>query len=133
MNRRRAAEAGLIFNVIIWGATFVLVKTALLDVSPILFIALRFTLATAVLLAVFRGAALPWRSWKTAGAGALAGAFLFSGYAFQTMGLRLTTAPRSAISRPANSTGRSRPSIARGSWRTGSSAPTASRCSRTSA
>ena len=97
MNRRRAAEAGLIVNVIIWGATFVVVKAALRDVSPILFIALRFTLATAVLLAAFRGAALPWRSWKTAGAGALAGAFLFSGYVFQTMGLRLTTAPRSAF------------------------------------
>jgi len=97
VNRRRAAEAGLIVNVIIWGATFVVVKAALRDVSPILFIALRFTLATAVLLAAFRGAALPWRSWKTAGAGALAGAFLFSGYVFQTMGLRLTTAPRSAF------------------------------------
>jgi drug/metabolite transporter (DMT)-like permease len=97
VNRSRAAEAGLIFNVIIWGATFVLVKTALLDVSPVLFIAIRFTLATVVLLVAFRGAALPWRSWKTAGAGALAGAFLFSGYVFQTMGLRLTTAPRSAF------------------------------------
>jgi drug/metabolite transporter (DMT)-like permease len=97
VSRGRAAEAGLIFNVIVWGATFVLVKTALLDVSPLLFIALRFTLATAALLAVFRGAAMPWRHWKTAGAGTLAGAFLFSGYAFQTMGLRLTTAPRSAF------------------------------------
>ncbi len=97
MNRRRAAEAALVFNVIIWGATFVLVKTALTDVSPVLFIALRFTLATGALLAVFRGSALPWRSWKTAGAGALAGVFLFSGYVFQTMGLRLTTAPRSAF------------------------------------
>jgi drug/metabolite transporter (DMT)-like permease len=97
VNRRRAAEAALVFNVIIWGATFVLVKTALLDVSPILFIALRFTLATGALLAVFRASALPWRSWKTAGAGALAGVFLFSGYVFQTIGLRLTTAPRSAF------------------------------------
>jgi len=97
VNRRRAAEAALIFNTVVWGATFVVVKTALLDVSPILFIALRFTLATGALLAVFRGAALPWRSWKTAGAGALAGVFLFSGYLFQTMGLRLTTAPRSAF------------------------------------
>lgn len=97
MNRRRAAEAALIFNVIVWGATFVVVKNALLDVSPILFIALRFTLATGALLAVFRGSALPWRSWKTAGAGALAGLFLFAGYGFQTMGLRLTTAPRSAF------------------------------------
>lgn len=40
---------------------------------------------------------MPWRSWRTAGAGALAGVFLFSGYAFQTLGLRLTTAPRSAF------------------------------------
>ena len=97
MNRRSAAEAALIGNVIIWGATFVLVKTALSDVSPVLFLALRFSLATVALLATFRGAALPWRSWKTAGAGALAGVFLFSGYVFQTMGLRLTTAPRSAF------------------------------------
>ena len=97
MNRRRAAEAALVFNVILWGATFVLVKAALADVSPILFLALRFTLATGALLITFRGAALPWRSWKTARAGALAGTFLFAGYAFQTVGLRLTTAPRSAF------------------------------------
>ena len=97
MNRRRAAEAALVFNVLLWGATFVLVKAALSDVSPILFVALRFTVATAALLAVFRGRALPWRSWRTAGAGALVGVFLFSGYAFQTAGLRLTTAPRSAF------------------------------------
>jgi drug/metabolite transporter (DMT)-like permease len=97
VNRRRAAEAALICNTVIWGATFVLVKTALADVSPVLFLALRFTVATAALAAAFRGAALPWRSWKTAGAGTLAGVFLFSGYFFQTTGLRLTTAPRSAF------------------------------------
>jgi drug/metabolite transporter (DMT)-like permease len=97
VNRRRAAEAALVLNVIFWGATFVLVKAALVDVSPVLFLALRFTLATGALLAVFRGAALPWRSWRTAAAGALAGTFLFLGYVFQTMGLRLTTAPRSAF------------------------------------
>jgi drug/metabolite transporter (DMT)-like permease len=97
VNRRRVAEAALIFNTLIWGATFVLVKAALRDVSPVLFIALRFTLATLALLAVFRRRAMPWRSWKTARAGALAGTFLFSGYLFQTIGLRLTTAPRSAF------------------------------------
>jgi drug/metabolite transporter (DMT)-like permease len=97
VNRRRAAEAALVFNVILWGGTFVLVKAALADVSPVLFLALRFTLATGALLIAFRGAGLPWRSWKTARAGALAGTFLFSGYAFQTMGLRLTSAPRSAF------------------------------------
>jgi hypothetical protein len=34
VNRRRAAEAALVFNVILWGATFVVVKAALADVSP---------------------------------------------------------------------------------------------------
>ena len=46
MNRRRAAEAALIFNTLVWGSTFVLVRTALVDVSPILFIALRFNVST---------------------------------------------------------------------------------------
>ena len=101
MNRRRAAEAALVLNTIVWGATFVLVKSALLHVSPLLFLALRFSLATLALLAVFRGAAWPTgegrRSWRAVGAGALAGVFLFSGYLLQTLGLRLTTAPRSAF------------------------------------
>jgi drug/metabolite transporter (DMT)-like permease len=97
VNRRRAAEAALVFCTVLWGSTFVLVKAALADVSPVLFVALRFTVATAALAAVFPRAALPWRSWKTAGAGAVTGVFLFSGYLFQTIGLRLTTAPRSAF------------------------------------
>ena len=53
---QRRAEAALIVNTIIWGATFVLVKQALRDVSPVLFLALRFTLATVVLVVLFRGA-----------------------------------------------------------------------------
>ena len=101
MNRRRAAEGTLVLNTIVWGATFVLVKSALLHVSPLLFLALRFSLATLALLAMFRGAAWPTgegrRSWRAVGAGALAGVFLFSGYLLQTLGLRLTTAPRSAF------------------------------------
>jgi drug/metabolite transporter (DMT)-like permease len=101
VNRRRAAEAALVLNTIVWGATFVLVKSALLHVSPLLFLALRFSLATLALLAMFRGVAWPTgegrRSWRAVGAGALAGVFLFSGYLLQTLGLRLTTAPRSAF------------------------------------
>jgi drug/metabolite transporter (DMT)-like permease len=97
VNRRRAAEAALIFNTLIWGTTFVVVKAVLRDVSPVLFIAIRFSLATVALLVVFRRKAWPAGSWKTARAGALAGIFLFSGYVFQTMGLRLTTVPRSAF------------------------------------
>jgi drug/metabolite transporter (DMT)-like permease len=94
----RRAEAALIANTIIWGSTFVLVKQALRDVSPVLFLALRFTLAAAVLLVLFRGSWSHPRNprWSLTG-GALAGTFLFSGYAFQTIGLQFTTAPKSAF------------------------------------
>lgn len=93
----RKADAALLFNTVVWGATFVLVKSALSDVSPILFLAMRFSLAALALTAIFRGAGPgPW-SWKAAGAGALAGSFLFSGYALQTIGLRFTSAPKSAF------------------------------------
>jgi drug/metabolite transporter (DMT)-like permease len=96
VNRHRA-EAALVLNTVVWGATFVLVKAALLDISPLLFLALRFSLATGALVALFRGARWVPFTGKTAAAGALAGACLFSGYLFQTLGLRLTTAPKSAF------------------------------------
>lgn len=113
MNRRKTAEVALVGNTIVWGATFVLVKSALRDISPVLFLALRFALATLALVAwflanhllSFRAATvreqLPALSrpapWKTLCAGALAGVFLFSGYLLQTFGLRLTSASKSAF------------------------------------
>ena len=55
MRLERRAEAALVLNTVIWGSTFVVVKQALHDVSPVLFLALRFTLATIALLVLFRG------------------------------------------------------------------------------
>lgn len=97
MNRWRA-EIALILNTIIWGSTFVLVKNALADVSPLLFLALRFSLATFALLFLFRRRwSTPRKGGNALKAGLLAGVFLFGGYLFQTLGLRLTTAPKSAF------------------------------------
>ncbi len=97
MTLARKAEAALVWNTLIWGSTFVVVKSALGDVSPLLFLALRFSLAAIVLTVILgprlRGA---WH-WPTAAAGAFAGVFLFSGYLLQTLGLRLTSAPKSAF------------------------------------
>ena len=96
MNARKA-EAALVWNTVVWGSTFVLVKAALHDISPILFLALRFSLATAALVGLFVARRrLVW-DWRTAAAGALAGVFLFAGYLTQTLGLRLTSAPKSAF------------------------------------
>ena len=94
---QRKADAALAVNTVIWGATFVLVKAALGHVSPVLFLALRFSLATAALLILFRGVGQGPIVWKSAAAGAFAGVFLFAGYVLQTQGLRLTTAPKSAF------------------------------------
>jgi drug/metabolite transporter (DMT)-like permease len=96
VNRRRA-DLGLLLNAMVWGATFVLVKSALSDISPLLFLALRFTLAAAALAAIFHAPLRARFSWKAAAAGALAGVFLFAGFLLQTLGLRLTTPPKSAF------------------------------------
>ena len=101
MNRRKA-ELALLFNVVIWGATFVLVKSALHEISPVLFLAIRFSLATVALVALFR--AWKWRALtaphvtgKMLAAGSMIGVFLFAGYLLQTVGLLSTTAPKSAF------------------------------------
>ena len=101
--RPRLAEAALAWNTVVWGATFVLVKAALDHVSPLMFLALRFSLATVALLAIFRATHPSWHAtgwahpWRSVFAGALTGSFLFSGYLFQTLGLRFTSAPKSAF------------------------------------
>jgi drug/metabolite transporter (DMT)-like permease len=86
----------LVGNTIVWGATFTVVKNALGGVSAILFLALRFSLATLALVLIFRKP-LAHRSWKNAGPGLLVGLFLFLGYLFQTQGLRYTSVPKSAF------------------------------------
>jgi drug/metabolite transporter (DMT)-like permease len=96
VNRRRA-DLGLLLNTVVWGATFVLVKSALSDISPLLFLAFRFSLAGAALAAIFLRPLRARFTPKTAAAGFLAGVFLFSGFALQTTGLRLTTPPKSAF------------------------------------
>ena len=103
MNRRKA-EAALLFNVVIWGVTFQLVKSALHGISPVLFLAMRFSLAAVALGAVFGLGARPPAGWQAKAyparklaAGGMIGIFLFAGYLLQTLGLQTTTAPKSAF------------------------------------
>jgi len=90
-------DLSLIGVALIWGTTFVLVKQALADVSTLLFLAIRFGLATIALVIIFhrrfRSANLS-RSFR---AGAIAGFFLFSGYVLQTFGLKYTTASKTGF------------------------------------
>ena len=97
LRQRRFAELGLVGNTIVWGATFTLVKSALGGVSAILFLALRFSLATGALALIFRKPLSYRDARKNAAPGLLVGLFLFLGYLFQTLGLRYTSAPKSAF------------------------------------
>lgn len=87
------ADAALAGNTLIWGSTFVLVQAALKNISPILFLTIRFGIASLALALLFRGRA---RFRPTRG-GLIAGGCLFSGYLFQTVGLQFTTASKSAF------------------------------------
>ena len=75
----------------IWGASFVLMKDALRGQSVDDFLATRFIIATAALIAI-RPKALAQINREMLVKGALLGLFLGSGYLFQTIGLHLTTA-----------------------------------------
>ena len=97
---RWKAELALGFNAVIWGATFVLVKGALNQITPMLFLVLRFSVATVALAVLFRGR---WRGRasrvtpKMVASGVMLGLFLFAGYLLQTLGLQSTSAPKSAF------------------------------------
>ncbi len=86
----------LLLITLIWGGTFVVVKKSLAQISPILFIALRFWVGTAMLVA-FMPRSLRHISLKTLRRGLVLSIFLLGGFVFQTLGLRGTTSSRSAF------------------------------------
>ncbi len=90
------ADLSLLLITVIWGSTFLVVKKSLAQVSPILFIALRFWVGTVVLIA-FMPLALRGLSLKTLRRGLVLAALLLGGFVFQTLGLRWTTSSRSAF------------------------------------
>ena len=90
------AEIYLLGIVIIWGSTFAIIKGVLDQISPFTFLAYRFFLATLILYLIF------WKRIKNIDSkilkkGSLIGIFLFLGYAFQTVGLKYTTATKAGF------------------------------------
>lgn len=88
----------LVFVALIWGATFVLVKEALDDVSTLLFLTLRFAVASTALGILFsRKFGERENLAHTVKGGLIAGVCLFSGYVLQTFGLKYTTAAKAGF------------------------------------
>lgn len=89
---RSRAILALLAASFVFGATFVVIKSAVEVVPPLTFVAWRFLIG-ALALAFFalpRGRLVWWH-------GTVAGVALFSGYAFQTAGLTETSASNSAL------------------------------------
>lgn len=96
MSRSIKAHLLLVLITLIWGSTFVLIKEALNDSSPLVLNAMRMALA-AVLLAVYYRKKIAVLSKPALAAGVVVGVFLYLGYALQTSGLKLTTPSKSAF------------------------------------
>ena len=90
-------DLSLVGVCLIWGATFILVKQALADISTLLFLTLRFTAATVVLALIFHKQFRAPNLRLSLRAGLLAGLCLFSGYVLQTFGLKFTSASKTGF------------------------------------
>jgi drug/metabolite transporter (DMT)-like permease len=86
----------MLFVVAVWGSTFVLIKSALVDATPAAFNLVRMTLAFVVLAAAYHRYWRGIQRWQI-GAGAMVGLCLAVGYQFQTTGLARTTPSKSAF------------------------------------
>jgi drug/metabolite transporter (DMT)-like permease len=81
---------------LIWGGTFPIVKMTMEYVSPVLLVAIRFSVATLILLLFFRKSIFPLPKGAVSKGSVLA-LFLFLGFVAQNIGLTVTTASKSAF------------------------------------
>ncbi|HEX7077877.1 MAG TPA: DMT family transporter [Candidatus Eisenbacteria bacterium] len=92
----RRADATLLLIAAIWGTTFALLRDTMRVLHPFELMALRFSLATVILAAVYWRRLVPVR-WSWVRDGAWLGVWLTLGYLTQVMGLLTITASRSAF------------------------------------
>jgi drug/metabolite transporter (DMT)-like permease len=96
MSRSLKAHLLLLAATFVWGSTFIVIKSALANASPLVFNAVRMVIAALVLCAIF------FRQLRHLPTGALRagvelGTLMWLGYEFQTAGLLYTTASKSAF------------------------------------
>ncbi|MBT3351330.1 MAG: DMT family transporter [Nitrospinaceae bacterium] len=93
--------AALLCAALIWGATFSLVKKALLDVDALSFLGFRFVVAlvsfAVVVVWLPNRRVLVEMTSRQWGMGIATGTALYGGFVFQTLGLRFTSAANSAF------------------------------------
>ena len=96
MSRRLRADLALALCSLLWGVTFVVVKSALDHASVFVFLAARFSIAVLLMLA-WSSRAVRQFEREDLFAGLRLGCFMFLGYAFQTAGLQYTSPAKSGF------------------------------------
>jgi len=96
LNKRMQADLSMLVVAFIWGTTFVVVKSALNDIGPYLFLGIRFIIAFLMLL-LLSFQHMKQLRLSTISSGCLLGLFLFIGYTFQTVGLKYTTSSKAGF------------------------------------
>lgn len=94
--RLRPQELALIAITAVWGSTFLLVHVAMQHSGPWFFVGLRFVVAGAISILIFRRS-LRGMTWADIGAGAAIGAMIYGGYGLQTLGLQTIDSSTSAF------------------------------------
>ncbi len=90
------ADLALIAITFVWGSTFTVVKNSLAFISPILLVAVRFWIATAVIVIIMPGQ-IRKISAKSLCQGLILSVVLLGSFIFQTLGLRSTSPSYSAF------------------------------------
>ncbi|MBV6477776.1 MAG: hypothetical protein HGGPFJEG_00520 [Ignavibacteria bacterium] len=90
------AELILLSVTIIWGGSFPLIKITLNESSPFFFNSVRFALAFLLFCLIYfrKIDLLNFKKWKP---GLILGIFMSTGFAFQTLGMKYTSASKSAF------------------------------------
>ncbi|HXC61402.1 MAG TPA: DMT family transporter, partial [Nitrospiria bacterium] len=94
--KRITAELFLVGATFIWGGTFVIVKVGLEDISPMLLVAVRFSIAAILFSLLFYKKIFPMNR-AVFRKGSWLGLLLFLGFILQTVGLNDTTPSKSAF------------------------------------
>jgi drug/metabolite transporter (DMT)-like permease len=96
MLRINKGEAALLFTTVIWGGTFAIIKSALGSISPMMFLSFRFS-AAAIIFLPFVFSRLKKLDAESIKGGLILGFLYFGGFAAQTLGLKYTSATKSAF------------------------------------
>ncbi|MFJ4014869.1 DMT family transporter [Microbacterium sp. NPDC090014] len=92
----RRQEVALIAVTAVWGSTFLLVHWAMQHSGPWFFVGIRFLVAGAISIVIFRRALRGIR-WRDIGAGVAIGVMIYLGYGLQTVGLQTIDSSTSAF------------------------------------